>query len=611
MIHKPRSIMLAFALTIIWGALLQCGEASESSQCPETARNESQCKTCCDCLETNGPTRRSCRDICADYDFGQDSGKVPIDAPSVLGEDGDYSTALNLGSEQACKEYCDGSDELACGDRHYCRDACNAKFSGVSRKSPKRRDNQGLPSEIVSACQGLHEKAACYVGESFSGRCYTLHKQLACLLSPEEVTGDLKTKWDDLDRNNDGFLDINETRDHAEHRDQQHDPKFPKGNGKHGGYSVEQAISDRAQLTTIAFAALAYMTGDLCGDSFLPPGKVSDFFGYQYLRDTDTGKMGHNTDFVPRSANNVLSILSDVQKAVLISLAQKQVEQIKEFGYRRFPLMKAFRRQLGGDIPTGSTGLNKQAVIKYSKELYQLDGKLSLQRAEVLGSIIRSLNKEQRAYLDTMAGGNSLSWKKLPDQVDKKSYSREEHVAIMTYASELFSWYAGSIEADTYFCPERHGMYFGAFYMKDIPAMGNPDYSISTTVTGNSGEAFLKILNESQRELITSLVSIQKTALHEIVATRREIAEKLRQAMKSDSIDKEAVLAMSGRYGELDGEISYYYATHFADVYKSLNDAQKKQLTSLRNLDEFTCKGAFLYSKNIAMPEIKNTDFLF
>ena len=73
----------------------------------------------------------------------------------------------------------------------------------------------------------------------------------------------------------------------------------------------------------------------------------------------------------------------------------------------------------------------------------------------------------------------------------------------MTYASEMFSWYAGNVEADVYFCPERHATYFGSFYMKDIPAMGNPNYSISTSLTGDSGEAFLAALTEPQRKLVT------------------------------------------------------------------------------------------------------------
>jgi len=273
--------------------------------------------------------------------------------------------------------------------------------------------------------------------------------------------------------------------------------------------------------------------------------------------------------------------------------------------------MKAFRRQLEGNLPSGRKGLDQQAVMTYSAELYRLDGQLSLQRAQVLGSIIRSLDQKQRAYLDKMAAGNSLSWTDLPDQVDKKSYSPEQHVAIMTYASEMFSWYAGSVEADTYFCPERHGMYFGAFYMKDIPAMGNANYSIGTQITGDSGEAFLNALTDAQRQQITSLVDLQRTALQKIVETRRAISVQLRRLMKEDAINEAAVLSLAEQYGRADGELSYLYATHFAEVSKTLSSAQKTKLMELRNLENFTCQGAYLFSQNVAMPEIKNTDFLF
>jgi hypothetical protein len=43
----------------------------------------------------------------------------------------------------------------------------------------------------------------------------------------------------------------------------------------------------------------------------------------------------------------------------------------------------------------------------------------------------------------------------------------------IAYAGDLFSWYAGSLDADVYFCPERHGTYFGSFYIKDAPAIGD------------------------------------------------------------------------------------------------------------------------------------------
>jgi hypothetical protein len=234
--------------------------------------------------------------------------------------------------------------------------------------------------------------------------------------------------------------------------------------------------------------------------------------------------------------------------------------------------------------------------MKYTGELFELDGLLSYRRAQVLGGIVRMLSDKQKAYLTKMAFDNSATWPELGDQIDKKSLSHTAHVAVMTYASEMFSWYAGSVEADVYFCPERHATYFGSFYMKDIPAMGNNNYSISTSLTGDSGEAFLAALTDPQRTLVTSLVDQQRQDLSEIVRTRRAISTELRRFMKEDAVDKDKVLSLSRRYGELDGEISYYYCTAFANVAKTLTADRKKTLLKLRNLDaRYACKGAYLY----------------
>ncbi|MEI6810180.1 MAG: hypothetical protein WCN95_15790, partial [bacterium] len=379
-----------------------------------------------------------------------------------------------------------------------------------------------------------------------------------------------------------------------------------------GGYSVEQAVSDRAQLNTIAFDGLAFLTGDMGCNTFLPPGKVADFCGFQYMRDVDSNQLGHNTSFVPRAANNMLFVLTDEQKAKLIALALEQEKLLTDFVHKRFPLIKSFCRQLDGSIPAGSAGLNREAVMKYTASLYEIDGLLSYRRAEVLGGIVRSFTDAQKAALSKMVFSNSATWPELKDQVDKKSMSHTAHVAVMTYASEMFSWYAGNVEADVYFCPERHATYFGSFYMKDIPAMGNVNFSISTSLTGDSGEAFLAALTDTQRKLITSLVTQQKSDLTEIVKTRRAIAIELRRFMKEAAVDKEKVMALSRRYGELDGEISYFYAVAFAKVAGTLTADQKKTLLKLRNLDaKFTCKGAYLYSRAIDMPAIPDTDFLF
>ena len=54
-----------------------------------------------------------------------------------------------------------------------------------------------------------------------------------------------------------------------------------------GSMTMAQTLSDQAQLTTIAFDGLAFLTGTIGSDSFFPPGKVADFWGFQYLRDND------------------------------------------------------------------------------------------------------------------------------------------------------------------------------------------------------------------------------------------------------------------------------------------------------------------------------------
>jgi hypothetical protein len=376
-------------------------------------------------------------------------------------------------------------------------------------------------------------------------------------------------------------------------------------------YSIEQAVSDQAQLHTIAFDGLAFLTGDFASDTFLPPGKVSDYFGFQYMRDIDAKEGGHNTSFLTRIADNMLAVLNDEQKSQLVALGKAQESDIRRFAEKRLPLIKAFRQNLEGDIPAGSKGLDKTAVVKYSAELYVMDGVLAFERAKVMGGIIRSLNAQQKASLTKLKFGDSRTWPEVPEQLDRRSLSHEVDVAVMTYASEMFAWYAGSVEADTYFCPERHGMYFGGFGMKTAPAMGKQDYSISTSLTGDSGQDFLATLTVTQRKLITDLVDLQRKDLAEIVKTRRTISIELRRFQKSESADKEKVLTLSKRYGELDGEMSYFYATAFAKVGKTLTAAQREKLAKMRTSNPSDAKGPFLYSDPIDIPNTGNTDFLF
>ena len=227
--------------------------------CLNNTSNDGACKDCCDCIDGGAEARKSCRDKCKTHDYSLNTNTINVNVISVLGSDGDYSSAINLATEQECKTYCDGSANLACGDRKFCRDACNSHYSDPNNNDPNNND-----------------------------------------------------------------------------------PNINKPNGQ--GISIDQAVSDLAQKNTIAFDALAFITGDLCDDTFLPPGKVADFSGFQYLRDTDPTNLGHNTDFVTIIAFNMLNILNESQIQSLISLAKTQIAMINEYGYKRFPLIKAFRR---------------------------------------------------------------------------------------------------------------------------------------------------------------------------------------------------------------------------------------------------------------------------
>ncbi len=361
-------------------------------------------------------------------------------------------------------------------------------------------------------------------------------------------------------------------------------------------YSIEQAVSDQAQLHTIAFSGLAFITGDFGASTFIPPGKVCDYFGFQYMRDIDAAQKGHNPMFLNRVAGNVLHVLNEEQKQRFADLAEEQAPQLEALAKMRLPLIKAFCMQLEED-----RGLSQEAVRRYVGDLFEKDMELSLRRAEVMAEVYRSLAPEQKAYFEKMKFGDFNTWPAL-DERDKlkrgKGKTKLFNVAYMTYASEFFSWTAGHVEADTYFCPERHGTYFGGFYMKDMPAMGKRDFDISTAVTGDSGQAFIEeVLTANQRKHILEIADLQRSALMEIIDLRRDVSEELRKLLKGEIPDEEKLLELGRRYGELDGEMSWLYTMAFGEVNRTLTDEQRAELLKLRNLTGYESAPYYIYSR--------------
>ena len=86
------------------------------------------------------------------------------------------------------------------------------------------------------------------------------------------------------------------------------------------------------------------------------------------------------------------------------------------------------------------------------------------------------------------------------------------------------------------------------------------------------------------------------------------------------SVSRDSVVDLSNRYGDLDGEVSYYYATAFSTL--GLTGAQKTSLMALRKTAtaetggtpdyDSTCGNGYLYSAPLqSPPTVIDTDFMF
>ncbi|MBS1704665.1 MAG: hypothetical protein JST40_02235 [Armatimonadetes bacterium] len=390
----------------------------------------------------------------------------------------------------------------------------------------------------------------------------------------------------------------------------------PRGR-KGSVYTIDQAISDNAQLHTIAFSGLAFITGDFGASTFIPPGKVCDYFGFQYLRDIDQDQAGHNPKFLSRLAGNVLKTLDAKQLDAFHQLALEQEPQYIELAKMRLPLIRAFCDNLQAKYPSGSRGLNKEAVREYVGNIFAKDGEMSLRRAEVFGKVALSLTADQKSFFSKVKFGDFSTWPDVDEREEMRKLgpakSKMESVAFMTYASEFYSWYAGSIDADTYFCPERHGTYFGGFYMKDMPAMGKRDFNISLSRTSDSGKDFLNTLTPEQKGTVTKVIESQKSLLKETVELRRKISTEMRKYLSNSRPNRDEVIKMCRRYGEADGEMSWMYATAFAEVNRTLTKEQRARLVEIRNLDGYKSAPYYIYSDAVKQGDtsIKGDQFFF
>lgn len=383
---------------------------------------------------------------------------------------------------------------------------------------------------------------------------------------------------------------------------------------------IDNAIADGGQLNTMAFDGIAFITGAFGFDTFLPPGKVGDYFAFQFMRDIDAAQMGHNTNFLTRIAGDVLDVLTDEQLGYLSAYATSQYDKSILFAKRRFPLMGAFRDNMMGVLPKGRSKLSQAAVLSYSAKLYALDGALAYRRAQAMAKVINSMTQAQLDKLKAYTFGDYNTWVDKPQVIDAvkdklKAYqSQDAASSVMDSASSLFSWlFSPSILADVYFCPERHAMYFGGFGFKTLTCHGKDNCSISTGFTADAGVFFQKVLTADQNAALKSALEAQRSSLADILTVRQAISTELRKMLtpggKAARYGK--VISLSKQYGRLDGQIAYLYATAFQKIYSTLTPDQLKALTDSRVTPAGEPTGPFLYANEASGLTPGNTRFLF
>ena len=81
-----------------------------------------------------------------------------------------------------------------------------------------------------------------------------------------------------------------------------------------------------------------------------------------------------------------------------------------------------------------------------------------------VAAVPASVGAMDAAWTACLSAIKRKGWNSWPDITNGEFQSKMQElpqgtaVAVMTHACDLFSWYAGSLEAEACFCPERRGM---------------------------------------------------------------------------------------------------------------------------------------------------------
>ena len=177
----------------------------------------------------------------------------------------------------------------------------------------------------------------------------------------------------------------------------------------------------------------------------------------------------------------------------------------------------------------------------------------------------------------------------------------DERLELHAVASRTLTWLTGTPEQNDYISVGRFANFFGFVKFRVSSA-----HSLTRSASGQESFA---ILGPDQRAAILALLHAQEEPFTRVVTTRLEMNRMLDRLRSGEDVERAALLAAGEEYGAAEAELGRVLAVGLGGVAVTLDDAQRAQLTELRQRSIAGRAGNFKLPRDIARAVPRGADF--
>ncbi|MDA1223215.1 MAG: hypothetical protein O3B85_14430 [Planctomycetota bacterium] len=175
---------------------------------------------------------------------------------------------------------------------------------------------------------------------------------------------------------------------------------------------------------------------------------------------------------------------------------------------------------------------------------------------------------------------------------DLGRFQIDERLELHAVASRTLTWLTGTPEQNDYISVGRFANFFGFVKFRVSSA-----HSLTRSASGQESFAILALLH-AQEEPFTR-----------VVTTRLEMNRMLDRLRSGEDVERAALLAAGEEYGAAEAELGRVLAVGLGGVAVTLDDAQRAQLTELRQRSIAGRAGNFKLPRDVARAVPRGADF--